>query len=464
MTAETHPVEREQLMAYLDGELAAGDAARVAGHLKECAECRQLEADLLSVSSQMLAWNVEPAPPQISENVLGLIQANPPQGSVKEAHDLAIEFTFGRRMRVGRWILAAACLGVVAMILVKVFVPSTVSTFRVEQGEKLASDSRLIPLDRFSTDNSKGSGGAGGEREERKLTLPPVTSAPPVHRLKKAPNADDASSMNRNLNSVAPSTPLPQPKADLLAKRELLKESNGDSVVAPMIARTASLKISAKDFQSARAGVDRIIASFHGFAASMTINNAIGEPQSLSAELHFPAAQCDAALAALKSLGRVEQEQQGGDEVTAQVVDLDARLKNARETETRLQDILKTRTGKVSDVLEVEKEIADTRQSIEQMEGEQKQLHNRITFSAITLELHEEYQASLETNEPSAGRRIRNAVVDGFRAAAEGSLALLVFLLSAGPSLLLAVILLFWPARWAWRRLASRPHSEAAAH
>ena len=32
---------------------------------------------------------------------------------------------------------------------------------------------------------------------------------------------------------------------------------------APMIARTASLKISAKDFQSARAGVDRIIATFH---------------------------------------------------------------------------------------------------------------------------------------------------------------------------------------------------------
>ena len=143
-------------------------------------------------------------------------------------------------------------------------------------------------------------------------------------------------------------------------------------------------------------------------------------------------------------------------------MDLDARLKNARETEARLQDILKTRTGKVSDVLEVENQIAETRQSIEQMEGEQKALHNRITFSAITLDLHEEYQASLETTAPSAGRRIRNAVVDGFRAAAEGSLALLVFLLNAGPSLLIAAVFLFWPIRWACRKLQRSASRNAA--
>jgi|CZKC01.1.fsa_nt_gi hypothetical protein len=425
MTAETHPVERKQLMGYVDGELAADVAARVATHLTECAECRQWEADLRSVSAQMLSWNVEPAPSQISESVLTALQANPPQGAVKETRDLAIELAFGRRMRPGGWILAAACLGVAAMILVKVFDPSVFSTFSVERGEILATRSHLDASDRL---RMPAGGGGGGIHDEKSKAMP----SPRTDIIAGSP-AKTAASMVENLVPTA-----------------------------PMIARTASLKISVKDFQSARAGVDRIIQSFHGFAASMTINSAAGEPQSLNAELQIPSAQCDAALAALKSLGRVEQEQQGGEEVTAQVVDLDARLKNARETETRLQDILKTRTGKVSDVLEVEKEIADTRESIERMEGEQKQLHNRITFSAITLDLHEEYQASLESNAPSAGRRIRNAVVDGFRAAAEGSLALLVFLLNAGPSLLLAAVILFWPARWAWRRL-HRPASGNAA-
>jgi len=449
MTADTHRVEREQLMAYLDGELASDAAARVAAHLAECAECRQLEADLRSVSAQMLNWNVELAPPQISDGVLAALHANSSQHSAREPQNF-FQIAFQHRIRIARWTLATACVGVAAMILLKMFVPQQKAELQQTQ---VSAKVYPAPIDSLKMEQSRG-GGAGGERIESR-----------TERLRPTP---------RRMAATPPTLPAPPPASapprlsgsfGALAKRQADNVSTLDDTAvlnAPMIARTASLKISAKNFQSARAAVDRIIQSFHGFAASMTINNAIGEPQSLSAELHFPAAQCDAALAALKSLGRVEQEQQGGEEVTAQVVDLDARLKNARETETRLQDILKTRTGKVSDVLEVENQIAETRQNIEQMEGEQKTLHNRITFSAITLELQEEYQASLETNEPSAGRRIRNAVVDGFRAAAEGSLSLLVFLLSAGPSLLLAVIILFWPARWAWRRFGNRPRAEAA--
>lgn len=452
MTAQTHPVEREQLMAYLDGELASNEAARVAAHLAECAECQRLEADLRSVSAQMLSWNVEPAPQQLNDGVLAALHADAPQHNAKEPWNL-FRFLFQRRIRIARWGLAAACIGVAAMILVKVF-DTRSSSFSVEPADKLTTAAQLNSMQRQPETLT---GGGGGNRDDSKIaTLPPTPRIMPA-----TPSAAAA----------PPPAPLLQMESraaqmNQMAKKRAADYASADEILnqpaAPMIARTASLKISAKDFQSARSGVDRIIASFHGFAASMTINNAVGEPQSLNAELHFPAAECNAALAALKALGRVEQEQQGGEEVTAQVVDLDARLKNARETETRLQDILKTRTGKVSDVLEVENQIAETRQNIEQMEGEQKALHNRITFSAITLDLHEEYQASLETNAPSAGRRIRNAIVDGFRSAAESSIGLLVFLLNAVPSLLLGTIVLFWPARWAWRKLQRAASGNAA--
>jgi hypothetical protein len=448
MTAETHPVEREQLMAYLDGELVANEAARVATHLTECAECRRLEADLRSVSAQMLSWNVEPAPSQINERVLAALEANSSHQSAREPWNL-FRFVSQHRIRIARWTLAAACVCVAAMILLKVFAPSSSDEF---QRVELAAKMFRAPAESLTAKQPAG-GGGGGEHDESKLATPR-----PSHRLMPATPPAAAAPPPMESRAAQMSQMAKQRAENYASMNENLVQPN-----APMIARTASLKISAKDFQSARAGVDRIIASFHGFAASMTINNAVGEPQSLNAELHFPSAQCNAALAALKSLGRVEQEQQGGEEVTAQVVDLDARLKNARETETRLQDILKTRTGKVTDVLEVENQIAETRQNIEQMEGEQKQLHDRIMFSAITLDLHEEYQASLETNDPSAGRRIRNAVVDGFREAAEGSLALLVFLLNAGPSLLLAAIILFWPIRTAWRRLRNSSTAPAPA-
>jgi len=220
-----------------------------------------------------------------------------------------------------------------------------------------------------------------------------------------------------------------------------------------MIARTASLNISVKDFAAARADLDRLVSFYHGYAATMTINSQKDSPPSLEAVLQIPAAECDAALGGLKALGQVRKEQQGGEEVTAQVVDLDARLKNARITETRLEEILRTRTGKVSDVLEVEKEISDVRQNIEQMEAQQKELGHRVSYAAIQLEIVQEYEAALDMPSSSAGRTIRNAIVDGFHAAADGLLAVSAFFLTVAPSLILAALILFWPARWAWRRM-----------
>ncbi|HEY4838368.1 MAG TPA: zf-HC2 domain-containing protein, partial [Candidatus Acidoferrales bacterium] len=137
MTAETHPVEREQLMAYLDGELAANEAARVAAHLAECADCRQLEADLRSVSAQMLAWNVEPAPAQLNDGVLAALEVNPVQRTAKEPWNL-FGFVSQHRIRIARWTLAAACVCVAAMILVKVLAPSSTDEFqRLELAAKI---------------------------------------------------------------------------------------------------------------------------------------------------------------------------------------------------------------------------------------------------------------------------------------------------------------------------------------
>src|ERR1035438_10195420 len=54
-----HPIEPEELMAYLDGELTAARAAAAAAHLGECAECQGLVSELRNVSQNLQAWKVE---------------------------------------------------------------------------------------------------------------------------------------------------------------------------------------------------------------------------------------------------------------------------------------------------------------------------------------------------------------------------------------------------------------------
>jgi hypothetical protein len=65
----------------------------------------------------------------------------------------------------------------------------------------------------------------------------------------------------------------------------------------------------------------------------------------------------------------------------------------------------------------------------------------------------EEYKAHLSVAAPSTGSRLRNAAVDGHRNVAGSLTGLALFLLSYGPAFLLWSALLFFPARYAWRRL-----------
>jgi len=221
----------------------------------------------------------------------------------------------------------------------------------------------------------------------------------------------------------------------------------------PMIARTAGLTLVAKDFDRTRASVEEILKRHNGYMGELSVSAPAETGRTLTATLRIPAPQLDAALAELKQLGRVENEAQGGEEVTQQYVDLAARLANAQHTEQRLTQILNSRTGKLQDVLKVELEIDRVRGEIEQMVAEKKELTKRVAFATLNATVKEEYQARLQGAPPSTGSRFRNAAVDGYNTVVEGFIDLGLFLLSSGPSLLIWAAILFFPARWLWRKV-----------
>ena len=72
----THEIDREEVMAYLDGEIAAARAVVVRAHLDQCAECRALADELREVSAGLGEWAVEPAPDTLrragSDRAIGL--------------------------------------------------------------------------------------------------------------------------------------------------------------------------------------------------------------------------------------------------------------------------------------------------------------------------------------------------------------------------------------------------------
>jgi hypothetical protein len=223
-------------------------------------------------------------------------------------------------------------------------------------------------------------------------------------------------------------------------------------VSAPMIARTAQLSLTTRDFDLTRAAIDSVVTRHGGHFAELHVSTPPGSGRIFAAAIRIPADQLQAAIDELKKLGRVESEQQNGEEVTAQFFDLEARLNNARNTERRMTDLLAHKTGKLSDVLEVEREIDRVRGEIEQMEAERKSLLTRVDFATLQTTVTEDYKAQLRLAPDSLASRVRNSAVDGVRSMAGSIVGVFLFLLSWSPSVLFWAAVLFFPARYLWRR------------
>ena len=142
-----------------------------------------------------------------------------------------------------------------------------------------------------------------------------------------------------------------------------------------------------------------------------------------------------------------------GEDVTQQSVDLDARLVNARASEARLKTILEQRTGRLSDVLDVEREISRVRGEIERMEAERKSLDGRIQFASINVTILEEQRASLDLGPQPLSTRFRNAFVEGWRDALGGAVEAGLVLTSLLPTLLMLALVALPAVAFYRRRL-----------
>jgi anti-sigma factor RsiW len=411
---ENHPIEQEELMAYLDGELATERAVEAAAHMERCEVCQELAAELKKMSQEMMAWEVEELEPAVEMPIaFRAALQDVPRKSKKALKPLGWRVLLTRRGMA--WAGGAVVLALLIM---------------------MAGVSRLKPA----------------APAVDYVTTWPATPAPTATPEASYYNYDSSNRLTKAPESRAAK---PQPaKTEGLLENEVAGNEQKDGVPElPMIARTAGLTLVAKEFEKTRASLEEILKRHNGYIGELNVSAPGDSGRTLTATLRIPAPQLEAALAELKQLGRVENESQGGEEVTQQYVDLAARLANAQHTEQRLVEMLRSRTGKLQDVLKVELEIDRVRGEIEQMQAEKKELTKRVAFATLNTTVKEEYQAKLEATPPSTGSRFRNAAVDGYNTVVEGLIDVGLFLLSSGPSLLLWAAILFFPARWAWRKV-----------
>ena len=115
-----------------------------------------------------------------------------------------------------------------------------------------------------------------------------------------------------------------------------------------------------------------------------------------------------------KGVSYFDNKEISSQDVTAEYIDIDARLKAKKILEARYLELLK-KAIKVTEMLEIEKQLSAIREEIEAKEGQLRYMQSQVSMSTINIEFYRTV-----ANEGGAtisyGSKIWNAITSGFNA------------------------------------------------
>jgi hypothetical protein len=139
-----------------------------------------------------------------------------------------------------------------------------------------------------------------------------------------------------------------------------------------------------------------------------------------------------------KGVAYFDNKEISSQDVTAEYIDIDARLKAKKVLENRYLELLK-KANKVSEMLEIEKQLSSIREEIEAKEGQLNYMQNRVSFSTVTIEF---YKSIAEESGVTAsyGMKIWTAIKSGFNSVS----SLFINLLSIWPFIIILFAIVYF--------------------
>lgn len=147
------------------------------------------------------------------------------------------------------------------------------------------------------------------------------------------------------------------------------------------LARTASMKLRAKDIDEAAADARAIAAKAGGYVGSEE-----SREKSVSLTLTVPGTKLDSVLDQLEKLGERVEREIGVKDVTEAVVDVNSRVETQRRSVTRARALL-DRAQTISEILRIEQQLASREARLESLLKRQELLRGQVAMAPIVLSI-----------------------------------------------------------------------------
>lgn len=196
--------------------------------------------------------------------------------------------------------------------------------------------------------------------------------------------------------------------------------------VARKIIYTASLSVVVEQFETAQQQLQQLLhEQKDSYVAKADLHGSPGSPRSGTWTVRIPVEQFDSFREAVGKLGELIHSTTDSQDVTDQYYDSDAHLKNKRVEEERLLKHLDKSTGKLEDILAVERELTRVRGEVERLQGRLNYLSKMSALTTITISLQERtgYKPAAT---PSFGSRLGWSLSDSLQRLLDVGQALIV--------------------------------------
>src|SRR5881398_3266788 len=395
--ATLHDVIDNYLAADLHGELLEDERNALHTHLVECAACRKAHQETKAMNQILEEKFTQEKPDAAFE-----------QRMVARFHDRIPEPSGGiSKLIVDLMRLRAMQITAVAAVLLALMQVGHLITREQPSFKEPAATAGYAMVDKLETRNKQ----------------VPATNAPPSFgALGKSDSrrADEATTFATG--STAPqNVPVPAAKSPaqpdkkvrsaeiertiVPGSNESVAEGYGtssetattSSSMNRKLIRNAEVEVELASFDDAIQKITALANEERGYVATTSSEKQANGKLRGQVVVKILPENLDPFLQKLRGLGELKNQTLGTEDVTKAYFDTDARLKNAHVMEQRLIDMLKMKTGKVSDLLQVEKELGRVREDIEKMKGDLKYWDSQVQFATVTVSLAEK-----DMEEPAA--------------------------------------------------------------
>lgn len=188
---------------------------------------------------------------------------------------------------------------------------------------------------------------------------------------------------------------------DTVAQRPVLASQREEvPVVRRQVIRHANLSVRVPNVENAEKSVHKLVDGSGGYIESAESTDLDQVGPTLNMNLRVPVRDFDRLIEAFEGLGIRQSKKITSQDVTAQLVDMEARLRTMRVSEETYRGLLK-RQNDLQRVIDLEQRLTEVRSQIESLDAQRKAMANLASLSNIELVLTQDAVQTAQHQDPN---------------------------------------------------------------